>query len=55
MPIHFEEVSATVAPPETPSGGTQSAPPASADKACPACLEQALRLMNERAERLSDD
>ncbi|MDA8128548.1 MAG: DUF5908 family protein [Betaproteobacteria bacterium] len=55
MPIHFEEVSATVAPPETSGSEAQSAPPAPADKACAACVEQTLRLMSERAERLSDN
>jgi len=55
MPIHFEEVSATVAPPETPSSGTQSATPAPAEDEFGARLEQALHLLNERAARLSDD
>lgn len=55
MPIHFEEVSATVAPPETPGGGTQSAPAEPAERDGQAGLEQALRLLNERAARLSAD
>jgi hypothetical protein len=55
MPIQFEEVSATVTPPEAQSGGTQSAAPKPAEEDFGTRLEQALRQMAERAARLADD
>jgi hypothetical protein len=54
MPIHFEDVTGTIDRPKSEGEPPQKAAPA-ADQDVAAQLESALRLIAERAARLSSD